>query len=131
LLQSVIKSLYIHNKTLSDILKEIYEGLSYPMKGVAAATDFPMGLTDAVLATVDNVFLIGETEVTYELWYAVRVWAEANGYIFQNDGKEGNNGTASEAPTVAENEPVTTVSWRDSVVWLNALSEMDGGVLGQ
>lgn len=96
------------------------------MKGVSAATDFPMGLTDAVLATVDNAFLIGETEVTYELWYAVRVWAEANGYIFQNDGKEGNDGTAGEAPTVAENEPVTTVSWRDSVVWLNALSEMDG-----
>ncbi|MDR1949764.1 MAG: hypothetical protein LBQ38_10255, partial [Spirochaetaceae bacterium] len=36
---------------------------------------------------------IGETEVTYELWYAVRQWAETSrGYSFFNKGREGKAG---------------------------------------
>jgi formylglycine-generating enzyme required for sulfatase activity len=71
-------------------------------------------------------FELGETEVTYELWYAVRLWAEDNGYRFQNEGCEGSSGTAGAEPTEAKLEPVTCVSWIDCVVWLNALSEMTG-----
>lgn len=71
-------------------------------------------------------FEIGETEVTYELWYAVRIWAEDNGYRFQNEGCEGSRGTAGTEPTEAKLEPVTCVCWNDCVVWLNALSEMTG-----
>ena len=32
LLRSLFENLLIHNKTLSDIFKEIYESLSYPVK---------------------------------------------------------------------------------------------------
>ncbi len=71
-------------------------------------------------------FDLGETEVTYQLWYAVRVWAEENGYRFLNEGCEGSEGTAGAEPTEAKLEPVTCVSWIDCVVWLNALSEMTG-----
>jgi formylglycine-generating enzyme required for sulfatase activity len=73
-----------------------------------------------------SVFSIGETEITYELWYAVRTWAEGNGYTFANPGREGNDGTDGAAPTVAGQEPVTYISWRDAAVWCNAYSEAMG-----
>ena len=86
-------------------------------------------------ATVDTPFWIGETEVTYELWYMVRQWALRNGYRFANAGMEGsttgggsspNYNNIGNAPTSRRNEPVTMVSWRDSIVWCNALSQMLG-----
>jgi len=65
-------------------------------------------------------FKLGQYEVTYELWYAVYHWAMRNGYDFANSGTEGNNGTAGAVPTIAKYEPVTTVNWRDTIVWCNA-----------
>jgi formylglycine-generating enzyme required for sulfatase activity len=73
-----------------------------------------------------SAFSIGETEITYELWYAVRIWAESNGYTFANSGNEGSRGKVGAAPTTAKLEPVTWVSWRDAVVWCNAYSEVVG-----
>jgi formylglycine-generating enzyme required for sulfatase activity len=73
-----------------------------------------------------SAFSMGETEITYELWYTVRTWAESNGYIFANQGREGNDGTDGAAPTGAKQEPVTCVSWRDAVVWCNAYSRRTG-----
>jgi formylglycine-generating enzyme len=75
--------------------------------------------------TISN-FQIGKYEVTYELWYTVRTWAESNGYSFANKGKEGQDGTAGAAPTSAKHEPVTTINWRDAIVWCNAYSQMKG-----
>ncbi|MEW6709678.1 MAG: SUMF1/EgtB/PvdO family nonheme iron enzyme, partial [Candidatus Riflebacteria bacterium] len=97
----------------------------------APAATFPTGSDDSGTQNVAQPFWIGETEVTYELWYAVRTWAidgarGANQYTFQNAGQEGQDGTTGAAPTGARNEPVTRVSWRDTVVWCNALSEMLG-----
>jgi uncharacterized repeat protein (TIGR02543 family) len=72
-------------------------------------------------------FDIGKYEVTYELWYTVRTWGESNGYSFSNPGQEGNDGTAGAVPTSGSKyEPVTEINWRDSMVWCNAYSEMDG-----
>jgi formylglycine-generating enzyme required for sulfatase activity len=71
-------------------------------------------------------FKIGACEVTYALWYKVYSWAttkESNPYIFENKGKEGNNGTEGGTPTNDRYEPVTNVSWRDCIVWCNAYSE--------
>jgi formylglycine-generating enzyme len=98
----------------------------------------PIEPDDSRTATVEGGYLMATTETTYELWYEVRVWAEANGYFFQNFGLPGShdsNGDGwwvnypSEAPAVNEdnkNQPVTYVSWRDVIVWTNALSEMTG-----
>jgi formylglycine-generating enzyme required for sulfatase activity len=83
---------------------------------------FNAGTTSVTVPT----FSIGETEITYELWYAVRTWAESHGYIFTNRGREGSNGTDGAAPMGARQEPVTTISWRDAVVWCNAYSEATG-----
>jgi formylglycine-generating enzyme required for sulfatase activity len=78
-----------------------------------------------------SAFYIGETEITYELWYAVRTWATAaargaNVYTFADPGREGDDGTDGAAPTGAMQEPVTYVSWWDAVVWCNAYSEAAG-----
>jgi formylglycine-generating enzyme required for sulfatase activity len=73
-----------------------------------------------------SAFEIGKYEVTYELWYTVRTWAESNGYIFANQGREGNDGTDGATPTSGNFEPVTFINWRDAMVWCNAYSEMDG-----
>jgi uncharacterized repeat protein (TIGR02543 family) len=71
-------------------------------------------------------FKIAKYETTYELWYEVRQWAVSNGYTFANAGREGHNGTGGAAPTsAAKTEPVTTINWRDAIVWCNAYSEMN------
>ena len=70
-------------------------------------------------------YKLGKTEVTYDLWYQVRTWAESNGYAFANKGKEGSHGTVGAAPTEAgKDEPVTNISWRDCIVWCNAYTQM-------
>ena len=71
-------------------------------------------------------FYMGQYEVTYELWYAVCLWAAGHGYFFDNAGNEGHDGIAGAAPTVSEKEPVTAISWRDIIVWCNAYSELAG-----
>jgi formylglycine-generating enzyme required for sulfatase activity len=103
-------------------------GPEFNMVYVPGGITFPTGTDDlGTPATVINAFEIGETEVTYELWYEVHNWALSNGYTFANPGREGNDGTitdpAGAIPTSADQEPVTTINWRDSMVWMNALTE--------
>ena len=100
-------------------------GVEFHMR-LAPAAMSPAGPRDNRRARVNTPFWIAETQVTYELWYAVRQWALSNGYRFANAGQEGSGGDPGQAPTSKRNEPVTMVSWRDSIVWSNALSEMLG-----
>lgn len=67
-----------------------------------------------------------KTETTYEQWKTVYDWAVLNGYTFANLGAEGSMGKDGEDPTENKNHPVTKISWRDAVIWCNALSEMEG-----
>ncbi|MCX6918349.1 MAG: SUMF1/EgtB/PvdO family nonheme iron enzyme [Verrucomicrobia bacterium] len=60
-------------------------------------------------------FYMDKTEISKGTWDAVKAWALANGYTFDNPGV----GTAS-------NHPVVGVSWYDVVKWCNARSEMEG-----
>jgi formylglycine-generating enzyme required for sulfatase activity len=92
---------------------------------------FFTGYDDDGTASVSAPFWIGETEVTYELWYTVRDWAE-NGvgpapgegdYVFANKGREGHNGTDGAPPGVDKDEPVAEINWRDAMIWCNALTE--------
>ena len=74
-------------------------------------------------------YMIGKTEVTYELWHKVLTWAERNGYTFANRGREGSHGTDGAAPTeTGKIEPVTCVSWYDCIVWCNAYTEKEKGI---
>ncbi len=97
-------------------------GVLFKMVYVPGKT-FYTSTDDSGTATVDNAFWIAETEVTYELWYQVYTWATSNGYSFANPGREGKDGSDGGEPTAAKKEPVTSVSWRDVMVWCNALTE--------
>jgi formylglycine-generating enzyme required for sulfatase activity len=76
-------------------------------------------------------FVINKYLVTYEFWFAVRLWGERHGYVFGNVGHEGTNEQEGSVPTLpkygdalaAKYEPVSCISWRDAIVWCNALSE--------
>lgn len=106
-------------------------GVSFKMIYVPSGLTTPTGTTDSTTATVSNAYEIGETEVTYELWKVVYEWA-VNGsggatgegaYNFANAGREGHDGTIGAATTAAKTEPVTTIDWRDAMVFMNALTE--------
>jgi len=91
---------------------------------------FLMGYPNVATAvhTVPRVssFRLSATEVTYGEWYNVRLWAEANGYVFGNKGCEGQRTPSGSAPSVNRNQPVTSITWRDAIVWCNAASEAAG-----
>ena len=77
--------------------------------------------------TVSKAFWLSDSEVTYQLWTAVYDWAvdparEAGQYYFQNSGVKGTDGAIGK--TVLH--PVTTMNWRDALIWCNAASEMAG-----
>ncbi|MDR2662151.1 MAG: formylglycine-generating enzyme family protein [Treponema sp.] len=107
------------------------EGVSYNLRPVPGGT-----VTESISGSFANAgndpvtvggFFMGETEITYELWYAVKTWATGSGgYTFANNGREGDDGTTGASPTADKLEPVTQISWRDAVVWCNAYSEAAG-----
>ena len=86
-------------------------------------TESPFHNADKSPVTINN-FAIGRYEVTYELWYAVREWALKNGYRVLKS-REGNNGVLDAVPTPEnKQQPAAGVSWRNAIVWCNALSEI-------
>jgi len=111
--------------TYAQLLAEGYIGtVAIGTKGTTISYGLTTTQCTTELTTYLSPYRIGQYEVTYELWYTVRTWAESNGYTFGYKGIEGNDGTAGEAPTSsARLEPVTTVNWRDSMVWCNAYTE--------
>ena len=67
-------------------------------------------------------YRIGKFEVTYKLWKEVYDWATTKaGYKFANKGRAGTEESTDEM------EPVTSISWRDMIVWCNAYTEMING----
>jgi sulfatase modifying factor 1 len=89
------------------------------------AGPFQMGdnLDDADYAlpvhTVDvDEFYLDKYETTYALWKEVYDWAVANGYRFENPGRNGSSGEG-------DNQPVVEINWYDAVKWLNARSEKE------
>ena len=84
-------------------------------------------------------YMIAKTEVTYELWYEVKTWAEAKGYTFNTiaKGYEGNNLPLNyTAPTVNKNHPVVLIpdrvnapaAWNNCILWCNAYTEKTKGI---
>lgn len=95
--------------------------ISFKMKMMPGGFSFYSGLDDnGGIQRVTNSFEIAETELLYSQWSNVYVWATNNGYLFANPGRQG--GAASSAYTGAPDHPVTTVNWRDAMIWCNALT---------
>jgi formylglycine-generating enzyme required for sulfatase activity len=78
---------------------------------------FYTGANDTGASAVACDYWIGQTEVTYALWYTVYSWAIANGYVIDHDGFVGSDDMGS------LQQPVTCVSWYEAVVWCNAATE--------
>lgn len=69
------------------------EGVTFTMRYVPGGLTFPTdsavnAFNDDTIATVSNAYWIAETEVTYELWYKVYVWAMGHGYNFSLPGRK-------------------------------------------
>jgi formylglycine-generating enzyme required for sulfatase activity len=84
-------------------------------------------------------FRMAATEVPYQLWYTVRVWAEddargSSKYHFDQDGREGSSDELSGVNPPSKThkyEPVVRVTWIDTVVWCNAYSDWAREVMGE
>jgi sulfatase modifying factor 1 len=76
-------------------------------------------------ATVTNEYWIGETEITYELWSDVYDWAVngIGGATGEGDYSFDNAGVMGDGTGDTDQHPVTTINWRDAMVWMNALTE--------
>jgi sulfatase modifying factor 1 len=99
------------------------DNISFNMIYVPGKSFFT-GTDDSGTATVEYDYWIGETEVTYELWQAVYTWATAtqrcgNFYTFANEGTM----ISGDSNNFNEYHPVTTLNWRDAMVWCNAATE--------
>lgn len=67
-----------------------------------------------------TAFAMAKYELQFGDWLTVKTWAGANGYSIINPGVQGDNGLRT------DQHPVTTVTWRDAMVWCNAASEKQG-----
>lgn len=93
----------------------------------ANSTGFLMGSTAVGgSATLEHTvasltaFAIAKYEVKYADWQTVKTWAMSNGYLFANAGVQGDSGIGT------DQHPVTTINWRDAIIWCNAASQKDG-----
>ena len=91
-------------------------------------------LIEAPYRTTVSSFSLARYETSYNTWYAVLQWAKSNGYTIVNEGVEGvyggvenenNMSDPGSDPKLVE-MPVLRITWRDAMVWCNALSEMCG-----
>ncbi|MFP3042975.1 formylglycine-generating enzyme family protein [Treponema primitia] len=91
------------------------------------AIKFPAGPLNAEHIPLNYNFSLGETEVTYELWYRVRMWAKDHAYTFDNPGTVQDTDYApgrTPASLGAQRlQPIARISWHDALVWCNALTE--------
>jgi len=84
---------------------------------IGSAIPFPTGSNDVGIGSIAVPFIIAQTEVPYSMWGVVYAWAVNNGYSFGYAGKCGSGGYGS------MNQPVTSMTWRDAMLWCNALTE--------
>ena len=89
---------------------------------------FYTGIDDATSSSVTSAYDIGKTEVTYKLWNTVRLWAtyDAGGGKRADGGilyDYINSGAMGDGVGDTDLHPVTSINWRDVMVWTNALTE--------
>ena len=90
-------------------------GISFTMKGIAAVTNGSIGHTNAPHTVSLSAYLIGETEVTQELWQAVMGNNPSN---FQGSSNPPANGEEQ------GKRPVEKVNWYQCIAFCNKLSKL-------
>jgi formylglycine-generating enzyme len=89
------------------------------LMGSSAVTSPTPAMPEHTVASITG-FAMAKYELQYGDWLSVKTWATANGYTFANPGLQGSDGART------DQHPVTTVNWRDAIVWCNAASEKQG-----
>ncbi len=116
----------LERQEVARVSHDVTPELIFHMRRVPGST-YPVTVVNGpLMVTVDRPVLFAETEVTYELWYTVRHWALSHGYTFAYPGQEGSHGHPGRPISDRSQEPATMISWRDGMVWCNALSELFG-----
>lgn len=96
------------------------DGVLFDLVWIPGGLTFYTRTDNSETAAVSTAFWLGKTEVTYQLWDTVYTWAATNGYGFANAGRQG--GDSGSGPVGTSQHPVTTINWRDALVWCNALT---------
>ncbi len=91
--------------------------------------DLPAGsyvrqIRDVSVDTHISALSMSRCEIPFDAWERVRRWAVMHGYRFSHDGDMGSMWYRSQRDTHSTDEPVTRISWWDTLAWCNALSEM-------
>lgn len=110
-------------------------GITFPKGKLDENTELIIDDGDGIIT---NSFEIANYELNYMQWYEVYMWAIQNGYVFDRAGVAGSHGAkeiveALDKPLkpapieeATKYHPVTQVTWRDVIVWCNALNEKEG-----
>lgn len=100
--------------------------IDFELVQVPGAPSFPIGVEDeGSCSEINYPYYLGKYQVTYGLWKQVYDWAtkEERGfgqYFFKEPGRMG-GGDLEVVKT--EQHPVTLITWRDAMIWCNALTE--------
>ena len=89
--------------------------MGIPMVQITAGTNAGTDPDFGAYSLTVIAFYMDETEITKRQWNTVKIWAEANGYSFDNPGAG-----------KGDNHPVEWVNWYDCIKWCNARSEREG-----
>ena len=89
-------------------------------------------LIEVPYRTTVSSFSLARYETSYNTWYEVLQWANSRGYTIVKTGREGEYGAVGSQTAMNTGKPkfvempVCGITWRDAMVWCNALSEMCG-----
>lgn len=89
-------------------------------------------LIEVPYRTTVSSFSLARYETSYNTWYAVLQWANSHDYTIVKTGREGEYGAVGSQTAMNTGKPkfvempVCGITWRDAMVWCNALSEMCG-----
>ena len=123
----------LHGKTMNDSAAKL-EMLEVRFKN-ASSDRIVLGeeLSEERRTETVAPFRLSKYEVSYNLWYEVYQWALKHGYEFENKGAEGSYSNDTSQTFFNEGGspkdkgiPVTGLSWRDCMVFCNAISEFAG-----
>ena len=89
-------------------------------------------LIEVPYRTTVSSFSLARYETSYNTWYEVLQWANSHDYTIVKTGREGEYGAVGSQTAMNTGKPkfvempVCGITWRDAMVWCNALSEMCG-----
>lgn len=97
--------------------------IGHKSKNYIEMVSFPEGVFVEGRIVKLSPYKIAKYELTYQLWEAVYTWASSHGYKFCNSGNAKFIDTDEDSPFM----PVTSIYWRDAVVWTNAYTQLRNG----